>query len=423
MRFESFVGFRHLFSMRGSFLSTLTILAVVGVALGVAAYTTVVSVATGFVDSFRERVLGVNPHIVVTKFGVYFSEYEQVESAIQDIPGVISTSPFILQEMLVSSGSSRSRPGAIVKGMRVSEIVSDPELQRLVISGSLADLEHGGALVRASEDPAALAGVALGRVLAMRANVEVGDTITLLSPLRGLDAIGVNAGSEAALHGQFRVVAIIDSGFFDYDSRLIVLDYRALQQFFGRGDVVTGVDVRVDDVFDTARIMDEIDARLTTGRYRTLDWPIINRNLFTSLNLQKFALQFVMSALVWVASLVIVCVLVMLVLQKRREIAIMRSMGATPGAIMRIFVIEGMTIGTLGTTLGLVMGYGACLALMRIDFGLEFEVYRIDRLPVSITSAEFMIAGAAALTLCFLATLYPSYKASRVSPLEALRYD
>jgi lipoprotein-releasing system permease protein len=425
MPFETFIGGRHLRSTRSTFLSTLTLLAIIGVAMGVTALTSVVSVTGGFVESFRERVLGVNPHILIMKFGVYFSEYELVEEAVEAMDGVVSASPFIQHEMLVTSNTSRNRPGALVRGLDVDDLIADPELEPLIVEGSLQGLLYADQFADGQRptDPALFPGAAVGSVLANRLNVEIGDSILLMSPLRGLSALGMDNNNEAAIYARVRVEAIVRSGFYDFDNRLVVVDYRALQDLFNRGDVVTGVEVRVTDVFATEDLMQRLDGVLTTGRYRQLDWREINHNLFTSLQLQKLYLSMVMTVLVVVASSVILCVLMMLVIEKRREIAILRSMGATAWSVMFIFIYEGLVIGALGTLLGLAGGWGVCLLLQQIDWGLNFEVYRIDELPVTINPVEFAIAGAGAMVICLLATLYPSWKASQVTPLDALRYD
>ncbi len=436
MRYERFIGLRHLTATRHQFLNTLAILAVLGVALGVTAFTTVVSVAGGFIDTFQDRVLGVNPHLVVTKYGIYFSEYDQVSEAIDAIDGVTSTAPFIIREMLITSTTSEARPGAMVKGVESEAVQQNLDLARMVVAGDLADLAYDGELAdplaafnataeeRADDGYASsLAGVALGKILAERLEANVGDVLTLVSPLRGLGSLGVNAEARGADYARVRVAAIVDSGFYDYDNRLVVMDYRAVQDLLGMGDVVMGVEVRVTDPMATDAIRDQIETSLTTGRFRSLDWREINQNLFSSLLLQKLALTAAMSTVVVVASCVILCVLIMLVLEKRREIAILRSMGATAGGVMRIFVFQGMAIGTLGTVLGLIGGVITCLLVRAVDFDLAYEVYRVKTLPVDMQPVEFLMAAVGSLLICLLATLYPSYRAAQVMPVDALRYD
>jgi lipoprotein-releasing system permease protein len=425
VRYEFFVGFRHLRSMRHQFLSTLTVLAIAGVALSVTGYTAVVSIAAGFVDVFRDRVLGVNPHIVVTRFGVHFSDHEALAQRLIDVPGVVSVSPFLIQEMLVMSDQSRARPGAMVRGMALDDLVDDPAWHAMVVDGDLRDLRlavppstSGDEALRDGSIP-----VALGSVLADRLGVGAGDEIRVMSPLRGLRALSADSAREAAVHGRFRVAAVLTSGFFDYDNRVVVTDYRVLQALFDRGETVAGLELRIEQVLATGPVRAHLDELLPTGRFRVMDWTELNNNLFASLNLQKLALQIVMSSFVCVASLVIVCVLVMLVVEKRRDIAILRSMGATRGGILGIFVVEGMTIGIVGTGIGLLAGLLVCTLLLRIDFGLQYEVYRIDTLPVSIRPIEFVWAAVGALVLSFVATLFPALQASRVTPVEALKYD
>jgi lipoprotein-releasing system permease protein len=441
MGYETFIGVRHLVSTRGTFLSTLTLLAILGVAVGVTALTAVVSVTGGFVESFRERVLGVNPHILIVKNGVSFTEYALVERAVMELDGVESTTPFIQQEMLVTRAGVRARPGALIRGTDIDDLLADPAMATLLESGELESLRYAGQFAdrhprSRSEDAdghgvddapegssAPLVGVALGSVLAERLQASVGDEITLLSPLRQLSSIGMETTPESTLHARFRVAAVVSSGFFDFDNRLVVVDYRALQDLLGRGDVVQGVEVRVRDVFATEDMMRRMREVLTTGRYRTHDWRMINQNLFSSLQLQKLYLSIIMTVLVVVASSVILCVLMMLVVEKRKEIAILRGMGALRRSIVGIFVFEGMVIGGLGTLLGLAGGVVVCLLLQQVNFGLEFEVYRIDELPVSMKAWEFGVAGLGAMFISLLATLYPSWKAAQVSPLDALRYD
>lgn len=435
VNYERFLAMRYLSASRHKFLNTLTILAVLGVALGVAAFTTVVSVAGGFIDTFQDRVLGVNPHLVVTKYGTYFSEYDQVSDMIDGLDGVASTAPFIIREMLVTSTTSSARPGAMVKGVDTTAVQENEDLASMVVAGDLAELAYDGQLEDplaafgegVVEDPeayaASLAGVALGKILAERLDASVGDVLTLVSPLRGLGGLGVQAGSAGADYARVRVAAVVDSGFYDYDNRLIVMDFRAVQDLLGMGDVVMGVEVRLDDPMRTDQAREGIEGNLTTGRFRTLDWREINQNLFSSLKLQKIALTAAMSTVVVVASCVILCVLIMLVLEKRREIAILRSMGATARSVMGVFVLQGMVIGCIGTVLGLIGGVLACTLVGAVEFELAYEVYRVKSLPVDVQAVEFAAAAVGSLLICLLATIYPAFRAAKVMPVDALRYD
>lgn len=423
LRYERFIGFRHLRSSGRSFLDTLTLLAIAGVALAVAAFLPVVSVAGGFVDAFRDRVLGVNAHLVVMKNGVYFGNYAEVAGEIEALPGVESTAPFIIREMLVTSTTSSARPGALIKGVDGDALAGRDELLEMVTAGDLRGLALRGPIHTDSTPDASHAGIALGKVLAERLRCEVGDTLTLVSPLRGIRSLRGSDGESAANFARVQVAAIVDTGFYDYDSRLVLMDYRAVQQLLGLGDTVMGVEVRLDDADDTGEVKADIADLLATGRFRTLDWREINRNLFSSLQLQRLAMTLIVAFLVIVASTVIFCVLIMMVLEKRREIAVLRSMGATAGGVMRIFVVQGMTIGAVGTAVGLVVGLLVCRLLVAVDFGLEFEVYRVPSLPVTVRGSEVALAALGTLAQCFLATLYPSWRASQVSPAEALRYD
>jgi lipoprotein-releasing system permease protein len=221
----------------------------------------------------------------------------------------------------------------------------------------------------------------------------------------------------------FRVVGVYRSGFYEYDNKLVMVDYRALQDFFHQGDVVTGLEIRVDDVFGTGDISQEIKHRLPPGRFRTLDWREINRNLFASLKLQEIALSIILIFIIVVASFNIVCTLIMLVLEKSKDIAILKSMGASNGGVMRVFIVQGMTIGTIGTALGLLVGFLTCWGLGSVDFGLDAKVYLIDRLPVKMQLWQFGAVALVSLLISFTATLYPSWYAARLPPVEGLRYD
>lgn len=419
----AFIGWRHLRATRKTFLSTLTTLAILGVALSVSATTVVVSVATGFVDTFRDNLLGVNAHVVVTRYGMFFAEYRQVQEALEEVDGVVATTPYILHEMLITSTTSRTRPGVLVKGTDIdvfaNEIISD----RVDVVGDLTKLRYNGSLRSDPSGEERPPGIALGSVLAERLKVEIGDVVTLLSPMRSLSTLGLVAEESGPTWARFRVEAIMSTGFYDYDHRLALMDYHAMQDLFGRGDMVTGVEIRLKDGTSTEASTAAIGSVLTTGRYQVLDWPRIHRNLFASLNLQKLAVTLLMGALIVVASSVILCVLIMLVLQKRRDIAILRTMGATRAMILRLFMFQGLVIGFVGTVLGIIGGLALCWLIGSIDYSLDLEVYRIDHLPVTVNWRDLVGIALGTFVICGIATIHPAIQAAKISPVDGLRND
>jgi lipoprotein-releasing system permease protein len=420
--YERFIAKRNLSSARRGYLNVLTWIAILAVTVSVGMYVALVSVAGGFVDAFRDRVLGVNAHLVVMKNGVYFGDYAAVADELEALPGVASTAPFIIREMLVTSTTSSARPGALIKGITADSAMQNSDFRDMVVEGSLEGLVYRTGIHTDSNPDGVPAGVAVGAVLAERLKCEVGDTLTLISPLRGVRSIGAG-GEGGANFARVTVSAIIDSGFYDYDARLLVMDVHALQELLGLGDTVMGVEVRLHELDDTDEVKAQVTELMQGRRVRTLDWRDINRNLFTSLNVQRIAMTAIVWLMVLVAATVIHCVLFMTVLERRREIAVLRSLGATSWGIKRIFILQGMTIGVLGTAAGLVLGVGVCYLIGAINFELAFEVYRVQSLPVSLRPTEMLGAVAVALSQCFLATLIPARKAAKVSPADALRYD
>jgi lipoprotein-releasing system permease protein len=263
--------------------------------------------------------------------------------------------------------------------------------------------------------------LAIGYVMAERLKVVVGDSVTLVSPLRGIAAMGMEEAAAIPASVRGRIVGILDTGFYDYDNRLVLADYRAIQPLFGRGDVVTGVDIRLSDPELAASLVPAIEAVLPTGRFRATDWRMLNKNLFQSLNQQRLWLSLVMGIVLLVAASVILVVLVMIVLRKRTQIGFLRSMGASRRDILTIFLLEGALIGSIGIAAGLLLGLLVCALVARVDFGLEYEVYRIKTLPIAAHPIEFATAALVAMVLTLLATLPAAWRASTVRPVDALR--
>lgn len=410
---------RHLKSRRKSFLSTITLIAILGVLLGVMALTSVIAVTGGFQEAFRDRVLGINSHILIIKYGIDFRDYREIQESVEQIDGVTATSPFIFHEMIATHGDKTA--GILIKGIEPLEVQDVSDLPKYTLHDDVfPELEYD----RFPEDgEKARPKLLIGKTLADKLDVEKGDTLQITSPLESLDPEGWSSQEHRPSSNYFEVAGVYDSGFYEYDSRLVMTDYRALQDFFNQGDLVTGIDIRVDDVFDVATIASDIKAVIPPGRFRVLDWRELNHNLFTSLGLQRLVLAVLFCFIVIVASFNIVCTLIMIVLDKQKEIAILKSMGASRWGIMRIFVYEGLVVGAIGTINGLIGGLIFCVVIKHTDFGLDPTIYMIDYLPVRILGHEFLAVGAAAMFISLLATVGPSYWASRLHPVEGLRYD
>jgi lipoprotein-releasing system permease protein len=406
--------------------STFTAISILGVAIGVSILVWVLSVTSGFQEEFRRKVLGVNAHILIVRYGE-FSEYRRVMRAAEQMPGVVAAAPFVFNEMMVAKGQRLS--GVLVKGVdpalvgRVLDLPSQIDEPHRVKRGELPRLlvastdEQGRNLRRE-------AGIVIGRELAKKLDAHVGDQLRLISPLSGLDIAGWSAGAgEIPRSRDFRLTAIFFSGFNEYDKRLVYVHMREAQNFLDQGDIVTGVDLKVSDVFGARKLARRIASSLGEGRYRTIDWSELNHNLFTALAIQKLFLQIVIGFIVVVAAFNVLAALAMLVIRKTREISILKSMGMSSVGVARIFQSAGVIVWLLGTGLGLAWGYLGGQVLRRYGFPLDPKVYHISELPVRMDPWEFLLTAVFALLVCILATLYPSVRAARLNPVEGLRYD
>lgn len=425
--FEYFVGLRYLLNRTRISLSIITMISIFGVFLGVMALVTVVSVAGGFEDSFRDKVLGVNSHMLVMTYKQDdFREYRDIQSQLESYSdNIIETAPFIFHEMMIAIGSKIS--GILIKGVEPQTMMGVSDLSKYIIAKD--DVERADILQKLHYDAQRDDGippVIIGRVLAEKIKAGIGDRVRVISPRRGI--VGEHRYGPSQMdptQKEFRIIALYDSGFYDYDNRLLICDYKALQDFFNLADVVTGVEVRVKDITKTGELRDAVTPLLNDSpgrdRFKVIDWQDLNRNLFTSLHLQKVTLSIIMLFIVIVASFNIVGTLIMMVLDKQRDISIMKSMGASDGMIMRSFIFQGMFIGGVGTFLGLIGGFILCHLIALYDFDLDATVYLISTLPVKVEASVFGSVGVSALIISFLATLYPSWWATQLSPVEGLR--
>jgi lipoprotein-releasing system permease protein len=512
------VAVRHLRARRHTFVSVIGVIAIVGIALGVWALSAVLAITSGFQDAFRDKVLGVNAHVLVLKYGWDFTEYREVMATVRATPGVTGAAPFLINPMMITRGERIA--GVLVKGVDPDRLGDVLDLPTYLQRGSIRGLRAPGSSAPSAtrDDPAAardttlddyiaragnelagiraphrptldeplapprespavlpptpararedllppgatpaydlpgegpggvdpldalardvardasrtdtnalsvMPGVIVGKTLARNLSLNVGDQVRIISPLTGADAALVRHGATPRAR-DFRVVGVFDAGFDEYDSRLVYVDIWQAQRFFDQGDAVTGVEVKVRNIDRARAIGRRIERSLGGGPYHTLDWEALNHNLFTALALQKLALSFVITIIIVIAAFNVIATLVMVVLDKRREIAILKAMGATEGAILRIFLTQGLAIGALGTGLGLACGALNCWLLMRYRFPLDPQVYLIRYVPVQPSVAEFAFTGIVAMLVALAASFVPAVWAARLTPVEGLRHE
>lgn len=412
MGFELFISIRYLLAKRKqTFISLITLISIAGVGVGVTALIVVLAVMNGFHEDLRGRILGITSHVSVTSFAGMVSNYREVMSDIEKEKGVIGATPFIYAPVMMTASRSA---GAILRGIDPLSASRVLKLQENLMRGNLADLvqapQEGG-------EPS-YPGIILGKELATNLGSRVGDFLTIISPAGRLTPMG-----QAPKSRVFRVVGIIESGMYEYDNTLAYVDLPVAQQFLGIGDTVTGVEVRVDDIYNAGHIAEALQNRLGPPFYVS-DWIKMNGNFFSALKLEKVVMFVILTLIILVASFNIVSSLTMLVMEKGRDIAILKAMGATTSSIKKIFVLEGFLIGICGTALGVLGGSTLCNLLKEYKFiDLPPGVYHISKLPVKMESFDLAVIALAAICISLVATLYPSRKAARLDPAEALRYE
>ncbi|MFO0586173.1 MAG: ABC transporter permease [Polyangiaceae bacterium] len=553
------VALRYLGSKKRASISVGTAFAILGVTLGVAALATVMSVTGGFQKEFREKVLGVNAHVLVLKYSTDFREYRTIMEKMKDVPGVKGMAPFSINPMMLTHGEATAT-GVLLKGVdpALSLGIDAPpgtspvlDLPKQIKDGSLKGLrlpnakpapgrlpgaviesppepppsptgsaeerddqgrnvglireieraneeyERKVAAARASassaasaapsavasapkppapaksvapiasgaptaapsgtsdaeapgvalapaggykstlpddddlppdvdpdecNDPAKVAkmpGIVVGVSLAKTLGLKIDDCVTVTSPTIGFSFSGGSLKPPVAK--RFRVIATFEAGFDQYDSKLVYTDLYEAQEFYDHGDTVTGIEMTVDDIDRAGAMAKQMEAMLPSGIYNTMDWEELNHGLFTALRIQQIGMSAVLALIILVAAFTVVATLIMVVLDKKKEIAVMKAMGATDEEILRIFFYQGSIIGVTGTTLGLLLGLVVCKGLLVYGFPLDPKVYFVSHLPVDLRPFEFLLTGAIAIAICMVATLLPSLYAARLIPAEGFR--
>jgi lipoprotein-releasing system permease protein len=414
MGYEWFISLRYLKAKRREgFISLISIISVAGVAVGVMALIVVLAVMTGFTDSLREKILGINSHIVVQRLGRTITNPQELSQLTMKIDGVLAATPYTYSQTMISVPDTSS--GAVVRGIDPSTAGTVLSLENQIIEGSIRSLLPENDLQSGGRN---LPGIILGSELARQLRVGVGENIRLFSPSGPLTPMGVIPKIKTC-----QVVAVFETGMYEYDSSLAYVSLSTAQEFLELGNGVHGLELKVDNIYKVTEITANLEEKLGFG-YVVKDWIQMNKNLFSALRLEKTAMFIILALIVLVAAFNIISTLIMVVMSKGKDIAILKSMGATSKSIMRIFIYEGLIIGLTGTVLGVAGGLGLCEILSRYQFiKLPSNVYPITTLPVKVLPLDVTLVAVSAAVITLLATIYPSWQASKIEPAVALRYE
>ena len=414
-KLELEIAWRYLRSRRGSrLLSLISVIAIGGVLVGVSALIVIMGVMNGLQRDLREKILVGSPDIRILSYGddLRVDDWQNALAKVKAQQGVVAAAPFVLTQGLITKGHDYAE-GVYVTGI-------EPEGPGVPNVTSIRQHMKTGDFRFASTDGEGK-GVVVGRLLAERLNAFPGEMITLISP-KGATMSAVTGGMVPRMY-QFEVTGIFDTGMYEYDNSYVYLPLEVAKEFAGLGDAVTGLEVKTTDRWEAPRIAESL-REILGFPYRSVDWQQQNQSLFQALKLEKLGMSVILGLIVIVAAFNIVSTLTMVVADKTREIGILKAMGMTARSIRRIFLLQGMVIGLVGTLLGLVLGLGVAIALEKYEFiPLNAEVYFIDHLPVALQPLDVVIIVFASVAIATIATLHPARQAARLFPIEAIRHE
>lgn len=408
MRFEVFLAFRFLRARQYAFINLITILSMAGVALGVCALIVVLSVMSGFQDEFTKKIVGMNSHVTIYKAGGVIEAPQAVVDKLGRMPQVTGVSPIVYGQVMLVAPAAAS--GAIVYGLKAPDSSKAKELAHHMVAGDLAKLAN----------PLAdgLWGVVMGSALARRLGLGVGSVVNVINPLGEDTPVGRAPKTEP-----FQVVGIFESGLYQFDSSIVFMGLAAGQRFLDLGQGVSGMEVMLKDLYQAPQLAQDIGRQLGP-LYFARDWISTNKNLFAALKLEKIAMFVILILIVFVASFGIVSSLIMMVMVKTRDIGILKALGATKATLRRVFMLQGLFIGLVGTLVGVGGGLVLCWLLSRYHFiELPKAVYPINTLPVQVEPLMVAAVAGAAVLISLLATIYPAKVAGGLDPVRALRYE
>jgi lipoprotein-releasing system permease protein len=414
--YELIVGLRYFRARRGSgrngFVSFIAAVSMLGIALGVAALIVVISVMNGFQEELRNRILSVASHIEIRSIGGSINDWQAIARVVQSNPHVRGSAPFVVgQAMLSANGANR---GALVRGIDPGLEDTVADVGKHMRAGLLSNLKPGDF------------GIVLGSELARALGVRVGDPVVVITPQGTVTPAGTLPRVKS-----FRLVGVFEIGMYEFDSGLALIDLADAQKLYRTGDSVSGVRLKLDDMFAAPSVAAELLRTLPVDA-EIRDWTLDHANFFRAVAIEKRVMFIILTLIVAVAAFNIVSAQVMVVTDKQADIAILRTLGASPASILTIFVIQGALVGVIGTVIGVI---GGVLLALNIDtvvpfieraFSIQFldkSVYYISELPSDLQRGDITLIAAIALALALLATLYPSWRAAKVNPAEALRYE
>jgi lipoprotein-releasing system permease protein len=405
--YQLFIALRYLKSRkRHKGISVNALISIGGVAVGVMALLVVLSVMSGFHEDLQRKILGVSAHVVVLDYRGKISGYNDVLKKLEGEEDIASSAPFVLGQVMVSYGNRAH--GVFLRGMIPEMEAKTTDILSFIKNGNPKDLSPKNGIP----------GIIIGRELASSLGVFIGDTINIVSPFGEIGPLGMLPKVKP-----FRVVAIFEIGMFEYDSNLVLSDIRPAQEFFGMGEDITGIELRLKDIYKASSLRKRLQSELGFPLYAR-DWMQMHKNLFSALKLEKFAMFVILILIILVASFNIISTLIMNVIEKTREIAILKAMGATNRGIMTIFILQGLFIGIVGTIIGVTSGYLLNNLLDKYQIiKLPADVYYLSHLPVKMKLFDFLTVSLSAIIISFLATLYPARQAAKLNPVEPLRYE